>query len=420
MGSYSQPSRGGNPVGPSAGRGGSTRGGPGGGRGARGVSMNQNRGGMSGRGRTGSGFFPSGNRGGALRGHNSRGNFGGGVNNRRGGGSFNMGSGNYQAGSARGRGQSHANRGGRHDGGGFGTREGSMASSFSSVGKKDENKRTLTDFRIVGLEIQELSWSWGVLPSSARKVPVKDEAEDAPESEPATETETHIGDVPIPEGDGTAVRPPEGDPSGGEHAEKVEDGDDADSVTTEPNVPSSSQKQPSSSGSLFPEPNEPPSRIRIYFHTPVTAEDARPNTHSHPAIASSFTSSDSRKGKRKKLEDDDPDIEDGRAHRPPPPPHSADDRESAAGSTADTAVSEQDWLMAAIVEGQDEHENVDDQDVGSQQLVENALESQDDDGNSPDDATEGVLIYLVSVSSVLRLPSFMMEDPCSNISDSHF
>ena len=72
--------------------------------------------------------------------------------------------------SYRGRGQGHPHthtygRGGRHDSSSsvFSSRDGGMVSSSfvssmgSSSGKKDENRRTLTDFKIVGLEIRDLS-----------------------------------------------------------------------------------------------------------------------------------------------------------------------------------------------------------------------------------------------------------------------
>ena len=150
--------------------------------------MMNNRGG-TGRGRGGNMY--SGGRGGSqssnqLKSHSSRGNFGGGRDygnrdhgNRR-GGSFVGGGGGHQGVSGtsfRGRGQGHAyphfSRGGRHESGSgsFGPRDGSMASSSfmnssSGGGKKDENRRNFTDFKIVGLEIQDLSWTWGVIPAS--------------------------------------------------------------------------------------------------------------------------------------------------------------------------------------------------------------------------------------------------------------
>jgi 20S proteasome subunit alpha 6 len=68
---------------------------------------------------------------------------------------------------------SHFSRDGGHDSGNktFGSRNGSIASSgflssSSCNRKKDENRRNFTDFKIVGLEIQDLSWTWGVIPAS--------------------------------------------------------------------------------------------------------------------------------------------------------------------------------------------------------------------------------------------------------------
>lgn len=95
----------------------------------------------------------------------------------------------------------------------------------------------------------------------------------------------------------------------------------------------------------------PPSRIRIYFHTPVTDADSRP-------LYGSFA--EARKAKRKFAE-----SEDGENHPyPPPSSHSDyghfDQRASTAPSVAET-TSEGDWLLAAI--GQDDDE-IDGEDMG--------------------------------------------------------
>lgn len=323
-----------------------------------------NRGGMGGRGRNGSGYIGGGSGRGSLRGHGSRGNFGGG-NNRRGGGSFNLGSGNYshQPSNFRSRGQGHSNRGSRHDGT-FGTREGSMSSSFGSIGKKDENKRTLTDFRIIGLEIQELSWAWGIMPSSlaAKVEPAKPDIEDELLAEDPVGVEANA-----PVAEGAPVKPLEGEPTSGGDREKNSND------TSDPNLPVVKDEDESVTHTRAPEPiDTPPSRIRIYFHTPVTAEDAQPIPHSSTTNAAP---SDSRKGKRKKLEDDDIDLEEGRTQ--PPPPHMSDDRSSVA-SVAETA-SETDWLMAAIVEGEDAEHDGDEEEVGAQLHVSENAEFLDDD-----------------------------------------
>lgn len=102
-------------------------------------------------------------------------------------------------------------------------------------------------------------------------------------------------------------------------------------------------------------------RMRIYFHTPPSPDDA------HPILPAQ---TDSRKGKRKKLDEED-DAEEGLRAAPHPPASDRNEsvdgdstiapsashmefdanagRGSVAPSVAETA-SEADWLMAAIVD----------------------------------------------------------------------
>ncbi|KAF7331881.1 Proteasome endopeptidase complex [Mycena kentingensis (nom. inval.)] len=314
---FSGPQRGGagGNHGPQSGSGRGTHAGRGsgpGGRGSRGGAFNANRGGgMSGRGgRGGAGggasFSAAGasngpGRGGGstgqLRGHGSRGNFGN-SHNRRGGGSF-TGGGSFQnsSGSFRGGRNNAANSGrNRNDGGNstFGARDGPSNASYGS-GKKDENRRTLTDFKIIGLEIRELHWTWGSVPSSVKLEPeeLSVPANDAPEDKLA------VSSAP-------------------------------DGVKNVPDVA------------------PPPSRMRIYFHTPVTAVDSHPIPN-NASFSLDALPSDSRKGKRKKIESDDGDDDERR--EPPPPPGLNDDRSSVAASVAPSVAetaSEADWLMAAI------------------------------------------------------------------------
>lgn len=359
-----------------AGRGGGMAGGRGGGgvgpmgRGGRGSNVGGNRGMGMNRGR-GGGTYGSGGggRGGAsgpsgpLRGHQSRdrGGFGGGFNRRGGGGSFSNGPHHNQGSSFR------DNRLGRSSGGsmhgGHGGRSGrsenyrehnrgssnAVSTASGGSGKRDENRRTLTDFKIVGLEIQNVEWRWGQIPtktaSEDQKISVKEEikaedgeapmeklkAEDSEELIVSTETEVK---------------------------EEKPSSDDAALATEKDSSQSLSNSLSAAS----------PARLRIYFHTPPNADDARPIIH-----APSF--SDIRKGKRKKLDDDDGDAEEqSRGPRPPPIPSgnesvdgdskvlpsvtdvdSVTGRGSVAPSVAETA-SEADWLMAAIAEGEDDGE----------------------------------------------------------------
>lgn len=386
--------------------------------------MTGNRGGpMAPRGRGGGSSFigggSSGPRGGGggsgpLRGHGSRGNFANNHNNRRGGGSFTAGAGGggsggggypHQSQSFRGRGQGHSGRGGRHDGGGGGTgapftaRDGPMASSFgSSVGKKDENRRTLTDFKIVGLEIRDLSWTWGALPSSAAlKTEVKGETSVGPE---VLDAQAVVKDEVME--DDMALKTETLGVQSEESTQVVDDvAHTAEAVA--PAVLEPKQEDPVAFGlrttSHFSLDSPPPSRIRIYFHTPVTADDSRPIPHnSSPTFSFGVTPSDSRKGKRKKLEDDDGDLEEGRA--PPPPPQMgggmSDDRSSVAASVAPSVAetaSEADWLMAAITEDQEEAEaedelQPDDEDEDGDQLHVSEMVENHDDDHAHDDSAE--------------------------------
>ncbi|KAF4602354.1 hypothetical protein EYR40_005559 [Pleurotus pulmonarius] len=365
---HGQGSRGGAPIGGMGGRGGSNaqRGGGGGGGGARGGragSMAGGRGGMNNRGGRGASMGSIGgqNRGGSsgqLRGHGSRGNFGGNkdFHNRRTGGQFGGFNHQNQNSSFRGRGsQNHPNRGSRHDGGGnassnYGPRDTPMSSSYGSASKKDENRRTLTDFKIVGLEIHDLSWEWGIVSSTPpAKAEIMDESLEGQVPSEADKEERRTSEIPM--GSDTAmINPEQVDPSAPV---------DVAPVTKEPTDP---PIQPAAdAASAVPASTScPPSRIRIYFHTPVTPDDSKPIPHNSSSY--SVASDSGRKGKRKKLEDDDGDIEEGRA--PPPPPQMAsgagDDHSSVAASVAPSVAetsSEADWLMAAIAEGEGEGEH---------------------------------------------------------------
>ncbi|KAG6833825.1 hypothetical protein H0H87_011759 [Tephrocybe sp. NHM501043] len=384
----SGPARGGAPqgmnhvaLGPARGGMAGGRGGLAGGpRGGRGAPMTGPRGGMAGgRGRGGGSFIGGGGGGGggrgggssnSLRGHGSRGNFGGGnkdYQNRRGGlsgqGPYNQSGGSFRGGRG---GQHQGPNRPRHDAS-FNSRDGQ--SSFGSAGKKDENRRTLTDFKIVGLEIRGLSWTWGSLPPTtpAKIESVEDEvpepADRASQASTVTVKEETMDDE-VPSTQDEIQTQPETQPP-----TQVDEHTDTESIAGD----TSSVVAPEASTSTLPEIHlpapphfppdanahtPPPSRIRIYFHTPATADDARPIPHNvSPSFSLGATPSDSRKGKRKKLEDDDGDLEEQRT-RPPPPQMRAmsADRSSVAPSVAHTEAASEDWLMAAIVGGEEEQD----------------------------------------------------------------
>ncbi|KAJ2915012.1 hypothetical protein MD484_g5387, partial [Candolleomyces efflorescens] len=333
----------------------------------RGGSFSANRGGgPAGRGRgTGSGYMGGsgnagrggGQSGGGLRGHGSRANFG--QNRRTGGGSsFTSGGGFHQPGSFRNRGQgqghSGQNRTGpRHDSGGtFAHKENTAIPNAPSGSKKEENRRTLTDFKIVGLEIPELDWTWGDLPLPAVEVKVEVK-EEAIESGPNVSVKDEVVDdkSALQVSSATSKEETQVEPK----AEATSEAAAAAGGTESQKISSESQQ---ARETRYPADvnsgGQPPSRMRIYFDTPVTADDAKPIPHTSSA-GYGDTPSDARKGKRKKLEDDDGDLEEGRVRRPPPQMSAAvnDDRSSVAASVAESA-SEGDWLMAAIVEGEEE------------------------------------------------------------------
>ncbi|KAJ7591369.1 hypothetical protein C8J56DRAFT_935335 [Mycena floridula] len=288
---------------------------------------------------------------GPLRGHGSnRGTF---VNqNRRGGGSFNGGQPYPHQGQFRGRGGPvHLNARGRHDGLNgptFGQRD--MAGF--GAGKREENRRTLTDFKIIGLEISELSWSWGVIPV----LTAKEEEEKQPEIVEPSEDPTE----PQPAEEEPVVKPVEAEPT-------TETPDPA----PEPIVAETQLDEENLSTQPIPSESLPPSRIRIYFHTPVSADDSHPIPNSFASVVQS----DSRKGKRKKLEEEDGDDEDERP--PPPPPQMSDELSSLGGASVAPSVAEsvgEDWLMAAIAgseKTESDHEQPEpgDEEIGEQEEV---------------------------------------------------
>ena len=225
-------------------------------------------------------------------------------------------------------------------------------SNFGNAGKKDENRRTLTDFKIIGLEIPDLSWSWGVLPSSVPvKVEVKEEAIITDTSQVVVKEEHADANASVAKTEDTFV---EETSQCTEVQTLVGSNDGSMDVLSAQEAKDGGAARGSDANLATP----PPSRMRIYFHTPVTADDSKPIPHSS-SFSLGVTPADSRKGKRKKLEDEDADLEE-EARVPPPPPQMTigDDRSSVAASAAPSVAetaSEADWLMAAI-EGEEEAE----------------------------------------------------------------
>ncbi|KAI0071924.1 hypothetical protein K474DRAFT_1679051 [Panus rudis PR-1116 ss-1] len=263
------------------------------------------------------------------------------------------------------RGRAHgfnANRAARQDNAiPHGPKDSASSASFSS-GKKEENRRTLTDFKIVGLEFRDLGWSWGVLPKDALSAEVKEEQNDAQTVPGSSSDSAQQGGADASAASGNSASA-------------------STAVKSEPGIP------------------PPPSRIRIYFHTPISADDVHSLTPQSSLSLIGASDSGVRKGKRKKLDDDDGDIEDGRGPPPPPPgidhdhesvsvAPSMDGAETLAGgdsvppSVAETA-SEGDWLMAAI--GGDQGESAQPQSSEHHDLHDEDADA-DADADADDDA----------------------------------
>lgn len=382
------------------------------GRGGSNMNMSGHRGGRGGGGlgRNGSGFVGpgGGNRGGAAGG--GRGGAGGGTfgatNNRRGGGAGGSnGSFTYRGGP---RGQNYGNNRQNqnlksHDGHGL-TRQVGSVSSIGSFAKKEERKRTLTDFRIVGLEICELDWRWGVVKEAQR---VKEEEVSEIFTVPPEEHGGKDATQPAPD-DGDTSQPTiasEDVTSQSQTQTQDDDADVADSVNGKTESPStvtaaSTSESLSSTATVVapalqpddhpsipskPASADPPARIRIYFHTPVVAEETMISA--------------TRKGKRKKVDEDDEDT-DTEERRPPPGPRALmhDDR----SSMAPTVGSEPDWLMDAFAGGagevEGEGEDDDEEEVGKQ------LNPEPEGATEMDVETDNEMDYTQSGLPVVEVP----------------
>lgn len=386
----------------------SNRGGGGGGRGRGGGSMQFNNNGSNDRGRGGT----------PIRGQGSRGTF---NNSRRGGGggssaSFTgptSGSNAAGGGSFRARG---SRGGGRNQSDVFGARGGESSMSFGGMSKKDENRRTLTDFKIVGLEIPGLAWSWGIIPSVKDKEDVVPTRESTPvpttADEPVMKPEETSDIVPVQPGTET------------EPNTQVDLPVELGNIKTEPTqlildeatqpleelTIESQEAAPKPEAASDPVVPPPPSRVRIYFHTPVSPDDARFVPTAHGNASTSAAPGDGRKGKRKKLEEDDEESDTGRAKRPAPhitAPSGGDDNAS---------TSEPDWLMASSVTADDVSSTGDAEATTLVILDEDGDASDQDDGlteiaHSPRPEPDGEHFFL----SFHDCPDFCTRSPAVRV-----
>ena len=213
-------------------------------------------------------------------------------------------------------------------------------------------KRVMTDFKLTAIEIKQLGWSWGVVPSSQKAHLVE------PNHESPDPVKTGADERVSAEKD--PAQPPDTGQDDSNTNMKAEPSE-LDSLPAKPDL----GLPPAPHTGDAPAIPSPPSRIRIYFHTPVTPKDSMPIPHASavPVDLSTLVTSQGspRKGKRKRVDDEEDDVADNRISHPSAAhqddavsvtAHPVQDgfRDSIAPSVGES-TSEGDWLMAAIGEG---------------------------------------------------------------------
>ena len=213
-------------------------------------------------------------------------------------------------------------------------------------------KRAMTDFKLVAIEIKQLGWSWGVAPG--QKVDLAVEPSRESPDPVKTEADERVFTAKDPS------QPPDtgqGDSNVDVKAEPSE----LDSLPAKPDL----GLPPVPHAGDAPTVLSPPSRVRIYFHTPVTPKDSMPIPHASavPVDLATLAASQGspRKGKRKRVDDEEDGVAGNRTSHPSAAhqddavsvtahPDQDGFRDSAAPSIGES-TSEGDWLMAAIGEG---------------------------------------------------------------------
>ena len=220
----------------------------------------------------------------------------------------------------------------------------------------------MTDFKLIAIEIKQLGWSWGVVPSQ--------------QNDGLPDDSNHKSTGP------SKAEADEKVSSGKDPAQSPSDTEQDDSSANMKAEPSELNLLPAKPDlGLPPAPHtgdapvvpSPPSRIRIYFHTPVTPKDSMPIPHASAVpfdLSALVTSQGSpRKGKRKRTDDEEEvDAENCTSHTSAA--HQDDavsvtahpDQDGFRGSVAPSvgeSTSEGDWLMAAIGEGINEGDGPD-------------------------------------------------------------
>ena len=220
----------------------------------------------------------------------------------------------------------------------------------------------MTDFKLVAIEIKQLGWSWGAIPSS-QKVDLTVEPNHESPGPIKTEADEKVSSETDP------AQPPSDMGLDDSNADMKAEPSELDSLPPKPDL----SLPPVPHGGDAPTVPSPPSRVRIYFHTPVTPKDSMPIPHASavPVDLSALATSQGspRKGKRKRVDDEEDDVAENRAPHPSAA-HQDDavsvtthpDQDGFRGSSAPSigeSTSEGDWLMAAIGEGSNDGDGPD-------------------------------------------------------------
>lgn len=288
--------------------------------------------------------------------------------------------------------------------------------------KKDEVRQTLTDFRIIGLEIESLEWRWGSCTASGN-------VEDSTGAKPVKgDSETATGDTQLALTDGVE------EIEFGSAVKEIDSSTMSEALVLQPALQSTSKTSSEDSskipGSSFPAPpSSSPPRIRIYFNTPASLDESQPK-----AVNGVSTVVQGNRVKRKLSEEEE---EEGRRRRTKLNPTSEaedvaldtrlkagdieKDRDSVAPSvdmSATASVSgptedESDWLMEAIGRDAEATEDGTPEDLIHQPIRHDGLEHDAEVDDDPD----GEAADVNHVKEDLELPDDTDTTPLRASSD---
>ncbi|KIJ56589.1 hypothetical protein M422DRAFT_22743 [Sphaerobolus stellatus SS14] len=175
--------------------------------------------------------------------------------------------GNAAGGRGRGAGFSHTNH----------AREGATKANIPDrPAKKEEVRQTLTDFRIVGLEIESLGWKWGTWDIGPSEVEVNESKENESQVD---ESKLALADGVEEIEFGSAIKKTVEETTT-EDTEPLSNKSSTDpSEPVDSTVPDEAPKEASAVSTTTPSSSSSsPPRIRIYFNTPMIFDYAQPKS----------------------------------------------------------------------------------------------------------------------------------------------